>query len=309
MVSIDVDERVALDFLTGRFDGVEDVELIGEGNWSRCFGFRQGGRELVVRFGLHRTDFEKDRTAAAWRSASLPIPEVLDIGEALAAHYAISTRVRGVPLESLDADGWRAVMPSLLRALDDLRHVPVTGIRPFGADDLGRFETWRELLLAAGREDPDHRTYGWRKRLDESPRGAALFGQGLDRLDEITADLRVVPAMLHNDLVNRNVVVDRDTVTGVFDWGCAFAGDFLYDIAAIAFWSPRYPALAEFDLLGAALDHYDATGADLTDLARRLEACALHVGLVHLGYNAYLGDWPTLDRTADRTEAYLGASG
>jgi len=305
----EVDQARALRLLSDRFDDVTKVEFVGAGQWSRCFGFEHGGRDLVVRFGPHRTDFEKDRTASLWRSADLPVPEVVEIGAAFGGHYAISTRVRGIPLESLDAKGWRAVTPSLLRALDALRRIPVFGDRPFGADDLGPFRTWRDVLLSAGREDPDHRTKGWRARLGQSPRGMTSFDRGLERLDAITHGLTVGPTMLHNDLVNQNVFVADSTVTGVFDWGCAFAGDFLYDIAAIVFWTPWYPALEEFDLLAAALAHYDAAGADLTDVDRRLEACALHVGLVHIGYNAYLGDWDTLDRTAERTDTYLGASG
>jgi hypothetical protein len=36
------------------------------------------------------------------------------------------------------------------------------------------------------------------------------------------------------------------------------------------------------------------------DKAARLMACYLHIGLDHLAYNAYLGDWPTLAATAAR---------
>ena len=45
--------------------------------------------------------------------------------------------------------------------------------------------------------------------------------------------------------------VDGDAVTAIFDWGCAFAGDFLYDVATILFWTPWYSALNDVDLLTA----------------------------------------------------------
>ena len=205
----EVDEARALRFLSDRFDDVSRVELVGAGQWSRCFGFEHAGCDLVVRFGPHRTDFEKDLTASGWHSADLPVPEVVEIGAVFGGHYAISTRVRGVPLESLDAPGWRAVAPSLLRALDALRGIPVAGDRPFGADDLGPFRAWRELLLSAGREDPGHRTKGWRARLGQSPRGVASFDRGLERLDAITHGLTIRPTMVHNDLVNQK---DRKSV-------------------------------------------------------------------------------------------------
>ena len=305
----DIDAHVAARFLTERLVGVENVEFIGEGAWSRCFGFSFQSRELVVRFGQHLGDFEKDRKARGWRSANLPIPEVLDVGEALGGYFAISTRAHGVPLESLDVPGWRAVTPSLLRALDDLRTIPVAADRQFGAEDTGYFASWRELLLSVQHDPATSRTHGWRERLQESERGRAVFAAGFERLDAIGHDLLVEPTMVHNDLVNRNVLVAGSVVTAIFDWGCAFAGDFLYDIATIVFWTPWYAALGDFDLLQQALAHWDEVGADLRGVARRLEACALHIGLVHIAYNAFLGDWSTLDLTADRTEGYIGTSG
>jgi hypothetical protein len=63
----DIDEAGARRFLAGWCGhGPGAVELVGEGEWSRCFAFTRDGRELVVRFGRHVDDFAKDRMAAAW---------------------------------------------------------------------------------------------------------------------------------------------------------------------------------------------------------------------------------------------------
>ena len=52
-------------FLEKRFgiDG-DDVEYVDEGAWSRCFGFMLNGSEMVIRFGRHLDDFQRDRIAA-----------------------------------------------------------------------------------------------------------------------------------------------------------------------------------------------------------------------------------------------------
>ncbi len=82
-------------FLASHFDPAAcDVAYVGAGAWSRCFGFRRGAQELVVRFGQHVDDFRKDRLAAAFRTPALPIPAVLAIGAAFDGFYAISTRTR-----------------------------------------------------------------------------------------------------------------------------------------------------------------------------------------------------------------------
>ena len=50
-------------FLIQRFgiDG-DRRRVVGEGAWSRCFGFTLNGSELVIRFGRHVDDFQRDRS-------------------------------------------------------------------------------------------------------------------------------------------------------------------------------------------------------------------------------------------------------
>src|ERR1051325_7671477 len=99
-------------FLASHFDPTShDVTYIGAGAWSRCFGFRRGEQELVVRFGQHVDDFREDQLAAIFRMPELPIPEVLAIGEAFDGFYAVSTRVHGIPLESVSQTQWRSLVP------------------------------------------------------------------------------------------------------------------------------------------------------------------------------------------------------
>ena len=295
-----VDLNAAAAFLTSRFGNVTNVEWVGEGAWSRCFGFVHEGRDLVVKFGQHLDDFEKDRMASTWRSEHLPIPEMIDLGEAFDAYYAISTRAHGVPLETLDASGWQATTPSLLRSLDALRRVPVSSQTPFGARDFGHFATWPKYLIASLADSPRSRIHGWSERIRESAHATDAYALGSTRLEIVARDLNVAATVIHSDLVNRNVFVIDSSINAIFDWGCSFAGDFLYEIALITFWTPWYEGLGNFDLLGAAINHYESVGADLEKLDHRLEACALQIGLSHIAYNAYLRDWTTLDRTADR---------
>jgi hypothetical protein len=42
------------------------------------------------------------------------------------------------------------------------------------------------------------------------------------------------------------------------------------------------------------------------NLAARLSACSLHIGLDHLAYNAFRGDWQTLEATAARMRELVG---
>ena len=131
-----------------------EVALIGEGAWSRCFGFRRGDDELVIRFGNYVDDFRKDQLASAYATPDLPIPEVLDVGQAFDGYYAISRRAHGVPLESLSATQWLAIVPSVVSALEAMRTTDLSstsGFGGWGADGQAPHASWSEPSVGSWR--------------------------------------------------------------------------------------------------------------------------------------------------------------
>jgi hygromycin-B 4-O-kinase len=279
---------------------VGDVEYAGEGAWSRCFGFSDRGRDLVIRFGRFLDDFESDRRAASFRSEALPVPEFLELGEALGGYFAISSRVRGQPLESLDAEDWQAVLPSLFATLDAIREIDLSKTTGYGDWARAPFRSWRDFLIAVDADPPQSRTSGWRQKLIDSPDGDDLFCEGHALLQDLTDASPGPRAVVHGDLVNRNVFVEEGQLSGVFDWGCALYGDFLYDVAWIEFWTPWYEGAAELDIRGEATRHYQEIGLDVPDFDHRMRCCGLHIGLAHLAYNAHTGDGEALTAVAQR---------
>jgi hygromycin-B 4-O-kinase len=113
--------------------------------------------------------------------------------------------------------------------------------------------------------------------------------------------------LLHRDLLNRNVLVaaDASRLEAVFDWGCSVAGDFLYEVAWLTFWSPWYPALAALDFRRVVQDHYDAIGLRVENFDERLDCYELHIGLEHMAYAAFTGRADDLRVITDRTRQIL----
>jgi hygromycin-B 4-O-kinase len=268
----------------------------GAGMWSRCFTFDRGRDRLVARFGRHRSDFESDRLAAGFARSGLPIPWVHEIGAAFEGHYAISDRADGTPLEEASPEQWRSLVEPLAAALSAMRSVdPPPGWGGWTAEGRGAAGGWRGHLMAVAVDDEDERSHGRLERLEAHQDGAECFRWGLGLLDQVASD-DVPRCVVHCDLINRNVHVVGDTITGIFDWGCGRYGDPLYDLAWFDFWSPWHP-----DLDLAPL--FDAT--DLPTDGDRYLACLLHIGLDHLGYNAIVGDITNLTATARRMRAVV----
>src|SRR4051812_18043276 len=102
---------------------VRETAPLDAGAWSRAYSFRLADEEFVVRFGDHPEDYLKDRRMEAFSSPDLPIPEVLEVGEALGRHFTVSRRAFGEMLDHLDAAAMRRAVPAVLRALDAARQV------------------------------------------------------------------------------------------------------------------------------------------------------------------------------------------
>ncbi|MGV3721244.1 MAG: phosphotransferase family protein [Actinomycetota bacterium] len=289
-----VDQTSAAAFLAERYGAsATDVEALGGGDWSRAFSFRLDHRDLVVRFGQHREDYELDRQATAFAGPDLPVPPVLEIGEALGGFYAISERRFGVFLEALDEPGWRRVLPALLRCLDALRQIPPPAQGPVdrSAAPGSAAQSWREWLLDSLEDRPGERVSGWRAKLSEAPEDEAVFISGLEALGILRSACPEVRHVIHGDLLNRNVLVSPDgtRIEAVFDWGCSIAGDFVYEAAWLAFWSPWHPALEALDFLTVIEEHYRVTGLHVESFRQRLACCELHIGLGHIAYATFNG--------------------
>ena len=273
--------------------------VLGAGAWSVAYAFTLDGVEAVARFGRHGDDFAKDRIMAAHGSAQLPIPRVLDTAEAPGGFFAVSDRVRGTPMDRLDAAGMRAALPSLLIALDALAAVDVSaraGFGGWGAEGAASFSTWASAVVAFASD----RLHGWRAKLEASAVGTRPLKIGYARLRELAYNLPDIKGVAHADLLHDNVFVDGAKISGLIDWGCSLYGDPLYDAAWLTFWWPWYPQWATIDIRAEIQRHWTERAQAPVDLDGRLRCYQLRIGLEHLGWYAWKDDPQNLDRCAQR---------
>lgn len=308
-----IDTEAAAHFLAERYGpgAATRVEALGGGDWSRAFSFRIDNRERVVRFGHYKEDFLKDRQAMSFARPQLPVPEVLEVGEALGRFYAVSERHFGVFLEALEEAGWRRLLPALLGSLDVLREIELEGGVDWHGGNEGSPLSWRQWLLASLEDRPGERVSGWRVTLQERPRIEEIFVAGESALRARLEFCPEVRHLLHRDLLNRNVLVveDASRLEAVFDWGCSLAGDFLYEVAWLTFWAPWYPALEALDVRRAFQAHYRSLGLVVEHFEERLTCYELQIGLEHIAYATFTGRDDDQQAIARRTQAILEHQG
>lgn len=318
-LGVDVVGRVVAALLDGPPAGVRPL---GAGAWSRAYAIDLAAdraaagdhdRRLVARFGRHLADFEADRDAMAFATPGLPVPRTIMIAATdrfgVDGYVSITERADGEFPDQLDGRRWQGLVPAwsaMLRAL--WTQQPASWPNPLRA----RFTAdtgWAERLLSVADEpdDADERNRGWQQKLRAAPGGDAAFVEGYAELERVTAAIGDLdhPRMVHSDLINRNVLVSGDRLTAVFDWGCGFVGDPLYDLAWLDFWSPWHPGLAALGVRTAFAELIDELGVDDALIDLRWRACCLHIGLGHLAYNANIGDHVNLAGTTRRLADFL----
>jgi hygromycin-B 4-O-kinase len=274
------------------------VVALSGGLWSAAFAFREAASDFVVRFHERRDDLEKDRFAERWAAPGLRIPHMLEIGDSPAGPYGISERVHGRPLDDLDERGMRAILPALFGTLDRLREADVSATHGYGlwhGDGNAPGRSWRGTLL------DDTTLEGRRAELHGTPVGTDAFDAGVSAMREMLVYSSEERHVVHNDLVNYNVLVDDRGVV-LLDWGASIYGDSLYDWALLTFWWPWYRARWG----GIDIDHEVAEhsrGAGVANFAERLRLCQLDIGVSHIHFQATRGRADDARWTAARTAA------
>lgn len=285
-------------------DRAQNLVTLAAGDWSKAYSFMLDGNKMVIRFGAYRDDFEKDRAMSAYSTEKLPIPRVVEVGETESGFYAVSEWAPGKPLDALSGPEIELVLPQLLDALYELQKLDHSDAQRVGLwRPDGEGPKWGDELLSVA--EPRERLAGWRERLDASPYGARVFDEGVAKLRQLAPKLPEYRGIVHNDLLNRNVLVDAGKLTGVIDWGNALYGDPLYDIAWFLYIWPWFPEWQGIDLQGIVDRHWEKHGGQPPLVKERLLCSLIHLGLDHIAYSAFRQRPEGMRSHAERLLTYI----
>ena len=309
---------------------LEVIESLDHGAWSRAFRIRReeprshpdarprpesdGAGDLVVRVSETPENFQRDAEAYELAGDKLPIPRILETGEIEGRHFAVSEFRAGEHFELLSPEELRPLVDevvSLCRGLSEVDLSEQSGFGYWDRDLRGEYESWAGYLLDVieDRPLPSNLIHGWRSRLQQSGRGMTEFKELHGVLRGLAAALPEERHLIHSDLLNYNVLARDGRITAVLDWGCAKFGDPLYDLAWFEFYEPWYPAFREVGLVAALGRAYPGFLENADALSERRLACAIHIGLDSMAYNAYRDDMPHYEEARDRAWSVIRAHG
>lgn len=290
-------------------DVIADLHPLGGGFWSSAYAYRVGAEELVLRLSDQSEGFAIDAAAMRFAKPDLPIPEVLEIGNALGLRFAISRRLRGRFLESATESEAEAVGGAVGALLTEMRTVPSaqSDLVVWYDPEASTGVTWHSWLLAGLVDDPKAQSSGWRTKLASDPRLDGLFRACEGRIHELLPRCPERRDLVHGDLLHQNVLMadDASRITGVFSWKCSARGDFLFDVAWCTLWGAWHPGIAAADLWHRTITDADLSAGDLADAPLRHQCYELQIAASHLGWYTWTGDDENLAALADIAEQML----
>lgn len=287
-------------FILQKFPDANEIKSLAKGGHAHAYSYSHHGKDYVIRFSPHSEDFAKDKFIAQFNQVNIPIPIVYETGVAFDGYYAITEKATGIMLDDLNTDQILMTTPSLLAILDALRDLDISDTVGYGSvmpDGNGRCSTWQQHLIDSLDDNEHRRVFGWSEKLAKSKYGMGTFNTGFKLFQEMIKTLPSNRHLIHYDLLNQNVLVNKNVITAVFDWGCATYGDFVFELASFTFWAPLIDGYRDFDWKEIFREHFLNLGIEVENFDERLRTYELFIGLDHLAYNAHKDDWKNYEET------------
>jgi hygromycin-B 4-O-kinase len=306
-----IDQGVVLDFLKSTFTvEVLNFEVIRGGEGSQAYSFNVDGKYYVVRINKHTTEgFRKDEYASVnFGSWVIPVPRVFKIGKMEnGMSFCISEKAEGKILDAYKGEEFNGIIPALYEVADAIHGIDVANTKGFGKWDMtgnGTKVSWKEHILSVDcyAKGEDGKPGLFETTFLEKDFWDIAYSKMIEYLPYCPEERYLV----HGDYGFNNVLSDGKNITGVIDWEHSMFGDFLFDIAWLAFWSSNWPVYPDFE--GAYLKYITEKNLKIENFRERMLCYKLFIGLGSLSFSAYSDQREKYDKNKKRIEAVLALS-
>jgi hygromycin-B 4-O-kinase len=284
-----LDTVSVIDFLQSHFNlKPSNVTRIGAGMFSQVFSFKIEQQAFVIRLNTGSEDFQKDVFAHQHFSSKLPIPKIIQWGRFNQQYYfAIAQRCVGNTLNTLEQtalETLETIVPHLFETLYALQSFDTSNYSGWGLTDAfghGRFASWEEYLLSFYNQKF---AFTWEQLFDLTCMEREVYNLYFSAMQEYVPFCATDKYWVHGDYGFDNVMSCGKRITGVLDWAESRLGDYVYDIAYLAFWSRNIPYK---DLWQPWAER---KGIEIDQFDKRMICYFLHIGLGSLAIAAIRDD-------------------
>lgn len=275
-----------------------DLQRLGEGMFAQAYRFRTDEGWFVIRIGVSREAFEKDQLAYERLAQTLPVPQIFAIGPfSEQSYYCISQWRSGRMLDRVHRATTLRLLPDLFAKLWSMSRVPVPADVGFGGlngsgQPRRHYNTWGEFLGAVDEFASTFTARGsevykpWDALFATTAMDKALVLDARQRLQDLLPCLPDDRHYIHGDFGFDNALNDGYRLTAILDWAELGVGDWLYDLAYVAYHDKQ-----GIDYIGAFREWLGANGLSIVNLTERMQAYYSRIFLGNVFLEANRGQW------------------
>ncbi len=191
----------------------------------------------------------------------IPTPEIVEIGDFYQrGYFALSGKVEGVQMVNLAPKENRDLLLDLFTVMNKIH----TSLPP--TSQVWKHKQWSSILDEYTTKDVDKVSGVFFDR--------KLYKQLLSVFQTIKSDIAEYSYFIHGDFGRTNIFGHGRKITGIIDWSESMVGDFLWDLAWIAFW-PK-----DIDFVGSYYKfNKDNKNLDMNNYQKRLMTYTLVIGI------------------------------
>jgi hygromycin-B 4-O-kinase len=266
---------------------IKQIEEAPTGKIKKVYFFECKNKSYVIRFSKDNKEFKfEEYLQETLEGKSFPLARLLHTGSLKNYYYAVSEKVQGAAINTLNESELKNAIPSIMEALTKLHSIDVAASQGYGWLDSNRngsFNSFTEFLKGFFSNDQEGFWKGWYNLFESSFLDYELFNLLYERMMNFAPYCEGRRYLTHTDCHYNNLIINNSKVTGIIDWGGVSYLDFIFDATRLIMEFPDYNLLSSFQAF------YKEHNIDTSNFNERFLCAALCHSLDGLRFWAKLG--------------------
>lgn len=231
-------------------ENVEKIEEVPTGKIKKVYFFQYKDKWYVIRFSDNDIEFKLEKyVQETLRGKKFSLPQFLYSGIYNNFYYAISEKVEGKSIHTLNEEELKVAIPSVMETLIKLHSIDIKAYEGYGWLDYnmnGTYNTFFEFLNGFFSKDQEGFWKGWHELFKESFLDYGIFNALYKKMMKLAKYCEGRRYLTHSDFHYNNIIINNSEIAGIIDWGKVSYSDYIFDIATLILEFPDYNLLEEF---------------------------------------------------------------
>jgi hygromycin-B 4-O-kinase len=266
---------------------IRKIEEAPTGKIKKVYFFEYKNKAYVIRFSKDNKEFNFEKyLQETLEGSNFPLAKLLYTGSFNNYYYAVSEKVEGAAINTLNERQLKDAMPNIKEALTKLHSIDITASEGYGWLDNNRnglFNTFTEFLEGFFSKDQEGFWEGWYVLFESNFLDYELFNFLYKKMMEFAPYCEKRRYLAHTDFHYNNLIINNSKIAAIIDWGGVSYLDYIFDVTRLIMEFHDYNLLSDFQAF------YNKHNIDTSNFNERFLCAALCHSLDGMRFWAKLG--------------------